>query len=254
MPATFPSHAAAVVPLWLWRPRWFDLTALVIGSTTPDLAYVVVGLDRILRTHQPAALLWWCVPVGVVATLLTRWSVAGAAAHLPGLGPLALRDYGVLGRVRPPWLVTVGSVLIGAVSHQFWDRFSHAYTPFAVAHRIGPLGEPWWQWVQWSSTVLGALAVLGMLVHVGRRRLLVRVYGEAPAEAVRPRLFWTVTATVLVPGVAATLPWLWDPTGTIVRWMVLLALAPMAGAAAVRLAGPRSDPDHTVRTGERARL
>ena len=36
MPATFPSHAAAVLPLKLWRPRWFDGVALVVGSMAPD--------------------------------------------------------------------------------------------------------------------------------------------------------------------------------------------------------------------------
>jgi hypothetical protein len=36
MPLTFPSHAAAVVPLKLWRRRWFDGVALVIGSAAPN--------------------------------------------------------------------------------------------------------------------------------------------------------------------------------------------------------------------------
>jgi hypothetical protein len=52
-----------------------------------------------------------------------------------------------------------------------------------------------------------------MLVHIGRRRLIARVYGEAPVVAVRPRLFWAVTAAVLVAVVVATPPWLWDRPG-----------------------------------------
>ena len=41
MPLTFPSHAAAVLPLKLWRPVRLDGVALVIGSTTPDLPYAL---------------------------------------------------------------------------------------------------------------------------------------------------------------------------------------------------------------------
>ncbi|WP_367319789.1 DUF4184 family protein [Streptomyces sp. HUAS ZL42] len=41
MPLTFPSHAAAVMPLKIRRPHWFDGVALVVGSTVPDLPYAV---------------------------------------------------------------------------------------------------------------------------------------------------------------------------------------------------------------------
>ncbi|MFF5265545.1 DUF4184 family protein [Actinomadura viridis] len=41
VPLTFPSHAAAVMPLKFWRPRWFDGVALVVGSTAPDLPFAV---------------------------------------------------------------------------------------------------------------------------------------------------------------------------------------------------------------------
>jgi hypothetical protein len=31
VPMTFPTHPVAVLPLKLWRPRWFDGVALVLG-------------------------------------------------------------------------------------------------------------------------------------------------------------------------------------------------------------------------------
>jgi hypothetical protein len=258
LPATFPSHAAAVVPLWLRWPRRFDLVALVVGSTTPDLAYVVPGLHRLLRTHEPVGLLWWCLPAGIVTTLLVRWSLAGVTAHLPRFGALALRDYGVLGRVRPRWSITVTSVLVGAVSHLTWDSFVHddmiGARLFPVLLQPGPLaGQPWWQLLHYVSTAVGLAGVVALMVHIGRQGVLRRLHGEAPAVPVRLRLFWAVTVAVLVPGFAATLYWWSDPTGTIVRWLVLLALAPMAGALAVRLTARESDPGHTGDAGERIR-
>ena len=131
MPATFPSHAAAVVPLWL---RW-----------------------------RAAGLLWWCLPVWLAATVLGRSSLIRVAAHLPGLGVLKLRDHGVLGVVRPPWPVTLTSVPLGAVGHVVSDSFAHGNMPMVglitPLQRTGPLGEPWWQWLHWTSTVVGAVAV-----------------------------------------------------------------------------------------------
>ena len=109
----------------------------------------------------------------------------------------------MLGVVRPPWPVTLTSVLLGAVGHVVSDSFAHGNMPMVglitPLQRTGPLGEPWWQWLHWTSTVVGAVAV-----------------------------------AVITPGVVA-----------IIRLMVLLALALVAGAAAVRLAeGPRRlDPD-----------
>lgn len=43
MPMTVPTHPAAVVALKLWRPRWFDGVALVLGAAAPDLAYALDG-------------------------------------------------------------------------------------------------------------------------------------------------------------------------------------------------------------------
>src|SRR5436305_1376565 len=40
MPFTFPSHAAAAIPLHRLAPRWLHPAALVVGTCAPDLAYV----------------------------------------------------------------------------------------------------------------------------------------------------------------------------------------------------------------------
>ena len=107
MPATFPSHPAAVLPLKLWRPRWFDGVALVVGAGAPDAAYPVVGLVSLPETHTWFGLLWFSLPVAYVGCLIIRGLAPVVAAHLPDFGALHLRDYGVLGLVRHRWYVTV---------------------------------------------------------------------------------------------------------------------------------------------------
>ncbi len=76
MPLTFPSHAAAVLPLKHWRPRWFDGVALVIGSACPDLAYALdgSGLPVFPLSHQWHGVVLFCLPVTLMLCPLTRWA------------------------------------------------------------------------------------------------------------------------------------------------------------------------------------
>lgn len=238
MPLTFPSHAALPLPLKLWRPRWFDGVALVVGAAAPDLAYALdgSGLPVFPLSHQPAGLILFCLPVTLLCAALVRWAAPTVAVHLPSrpVG-LALRDYGVLGVCRPAVAVSAGSAVLAAASHQLWDRLTQDAPVFDVA-----------------STVLGALAAFVLAVHLGRRRLLRTWHGEPPAVPARPGLFWSVAAAVTTAGVlvASQLPGAFLPHTTGVRLIGALALGLLAGAGATillgRSAGITPPDDHEV--------
>jgi hypothetical protein len=189
VPMTFPSHPLAVLPLKLWRPRWFDGVALVLGSAAPDLAYLVdgSGLPVWPFSHQPAGLVVFCLPLTLAGCRLVRRAAPVVAAHLPAGGPFALRDYGALGRSRPAWWITVLSALLGAASHLVLDGLE----------ALVPAAEN-------PGHVAGALVMLVLAAVIGRRRLVRRWHGEAPAYERRPALFWSVTALVALPGIAVT--------------------------------------------------
>jgi hypothetical protein len=188
VPLTFPTHPAAVLPLKLWRPRWFDEIALVIGATAPDLAYALdgSGLPVWPLSHQLPGLVVWCLPVTLAATGLIRRVAPVVAAHLPAGGPFALTDYGALGRFRPGWRVAVTSALLGAASHLALDRLE----------AVAPMSE-------YVMHVLGAAGMLAVVVAIGRGRLLRRWHGDPPPVRRRPALFWTVAAAVTVGAVVA---------------------------------------------------
>jgi hypothetical protein len=103
VPATFPSHAGGILTLKVFWPRWIDGVALVVGAAMPDLAYVA-GCCSPPQTYGHS---WWGTIVAVPFTLavgwLIRWAAPVVATHVPPLGSLALRDYGVLG-----WSTTGG--------------------------------------------------------------------------------------------------------------------------------------------------
>jgi Domain of unknown function (DUF4184) len=223
VPLTFPSHPAAVIPLKLWRPRWFDGVALVVGSMAPDFAYVLdgSGLPVWPFSHQLAGLVGWCLPIALVGAWAVRRAAPVIAAHLPSGGWLALRDYGSLGVSRHRRWITVSSALVGAASHLALDWFEI---------RVPAAELP--------MHVLGAVGLLFLAAYIGRRRLLHRWYGDPPARRPRPGLFWPVAAAVALPAVAITpfLPGAFLAHTTGARMLCAIAGGLLAASAVVALA------------------
>jgi hypothetical protein len=245
VPLTFPSHAAAVLPVKLWRPRAFDGIALVVGSTSPDLIYPFAAIIWYPEVHSLPGLFWWCLP----ATLLLSWVIRRAsprvAAHLPPGGPFALPGYGALGLVRHRWYVTLGSAFLGAASHLVWDGFTHSPETSGWGAILLPFleveaatGLPWFRLLQHGSTILGAVAVVALAARIGRRRLIERWHGPAPAVARRPLLFWGTATAVLIcyPLSWPFLTHLYQPHVQGARVLCFLGLALLAGAAATAAA------------------
>ena len=189
MPMTFPTHPAAVVGLKLWRPRWFDGVALVLGAMAPDLAYALdgSGLPVWPFSHQLAGLVGWSLPVAFAATWMVRWAAPVVATHLMPAGPLALRDYGAIRLTRHRWWITTYSALVGAASHVVLDRLEARFSPLAG-----------------TLDVAGVALMVVFMVHIGRRRLLRCWHGDPPALPRRPGLFWSAAGAVTVPAAAVT--------------------------------------------------
>lgn len=235
MPLTFPSHAAAVLPLKMKRPHWFDGVALVAGSTAPDLPYAL-GIPLVTYGHTWAGLVLWGVPVSVVAAVLVRRAAPVVAAHLPGWW----REYGVLGQVRHRWYVTVLSAWIGAVSHRLWDDVTHdglagTSLGFAVLGRPLLPGLPWWVALHIASTLVGLAGWTWATVRIGRRGLLRRWHGTPPTVTVRPALFWATAALAAALGALASalLPDGRVPVVFFERSLCVAAFAPMTAALVV---------------------
>lgn len=252
MPLTFPSHLAPVLPLKLWRPRWFDGVALSTGAVAPDVGYLFTGtvLAPDLRTHTLGGLLWWCLPVALAYAWIVRRVIAGIAVHLPGQRLFGWPDHAALAGVRHPWQVTVCSALIGAFSHVAWDRVTHSDRwprLLGIADFHALTGLYWWQLSDVTGTLGGGLLVAALAVRAARRHEIFEGV-PPPGPPARPGVFWAVALAVtglgalLLPGLpAATVP---APAG--VRLLHLAAVALIAGAAAAGSLAP--PPPEAVRS------
>lgn len=245
VPLTFPSHALAVLPLKIRWPRRLDGVGLVVGSAVPDAAYPVAGFFSMPDPHAVPALLWWCLPVGIVATAVIRWGAPTIAAHLPRLGGFDLPAYGVLGAVRYRWYVTAYSILIGALTHIIWDGFTHdpagghgwAVARLPVLLHPSPLGHPWWYVLQQTSTLGGAVLAIGLFYYIGHRGLLRIWHGDPPVIQRAPKRFW-LTAAFFAAATLSLIPLMplaFQPFVLGVRLLYIVAFSLLAGAASTKL-------------------
>ncbi len=219
IPLTIPAHQAPVLPLKLWRPQWFDATALCIGSALPDLLYPFAG-DR---GHSFPALVV-LVPLTVLTAAVLRWRAAPTVfAQFPDLYQLRLRSYSVISRRRPRLAISVVSALIGVLSHIVIDAFTHSSR---WGSRWAGFDAVWMQLpmrgdlsiartLQYLGHTVGSVVGLLLFLYIGRNRLLEQWYGSEavlaarrfrPCAAVRLG-FWSVSAltTVAVVFLAAPL-------------------------------------------------
>jgi hypothetical protein len=178
MPFT-TAHPAIVLPLKQWFPRWFSLTGLMAGAMTPDLVYFL-ALRTVFRglSHSWLGLLLVSLPLGVIFSFVFhRFFKYPFIRHLPSpldkfLSGLAQSDWKVAG-VRA-WVILVISVLVGALSHFFWDAFTHPTGQIAsrwplLQQEVTLLGQSRLvcRILQHASTVAGTLMIVLYAVKGG---------------------------------------------------------------------------------------
>jgi hypothetical protein len=123
----FPlAHPAAILPFRRWSGTWIDFTALVTGAVTPDLSYCFLtdpgqyGVGGF--AHSLRGCFGFSLPVGWMLTLLF-YAVGGPLVERL---PKPHRELLLPGCRKLPrlWHAIPLSVLVGALTHIFWDSFT----------------------------------------------------------------------------------------------------------------------------------
>ena len=202
MPLTFPSHAAAVIPLQRWVPP-LDATALVLGSMAPDASYLVEIFP--VSAHSLRGLFLFCLPAaGVLYFAYQLWFVGPLRRSAPNVRHVQLSQWvGQQGlpRTARAWGWVCLSLFLGTLTHLLWDGLTHTqqwpanvlYANIKVAlgsRRVWSLPHL----LQHLSTVLGTVFVVGWMWHRSRRM--------PRAQTVPSGDFWRlVTPTLLLVAV-----------------------------------------------------
>jgi len=170
------SHIAAVIPGYRVLSRARVFTAAVIGSMVPDFRLLMPNDLVRWQTHSFGALFTFCLPVGLIAYALTLSLIKPATlAVLPNRAYARVMDDDrrtPITAARHALLVVI-ALLLGALTHLFWDDFTHedarGVRMFPVLADYGPelKGHPVhiYRWLQYYSSIAG-LAVLLIAVII----------------------------------------------------------------------------------------
>ncbi len=170
MPFTF-SHPAIILPLSYLPKRWISLTALVVGSMTPDFEYFLRMKVQSIYSHTITGIFWFDLPLGIIITFVFHTMVRNALfLNLPKqikTRLLAYQTFDWTNYFRYNWFVVIISLLIGIASHLFWDSFTHNHGYFveiipSLKNKVNlfNLQIPIFKILQHSSSLVGGLLII----------------------------------------------------------------------------------------------
>ncbi len=169
MPFTF-SHPAVVLPLAKLTKNWLSLTGLIAGSIAPDFEYFFRMRMYSGISHRLEGLILFDLPTGVVITFvfhnLIRNSLFDNSPALVRRRVEIFKDFNWNRYFVDHWFAVIISILIGSMSHLFWDSFTHNHAYFvekyeALRGEVVILGIHTYRYrvVQHISTLVGGAAV-----------------------------------------------------------------------------------------------
>lgn len=179
MPFTF-AHPAAVLPLGIRKNKYFDLTALILGSMAPDFEYFIHFIPYQLYGHTIFGQVFYNLPLVLVISFIYHYVLKESIIiNLPN--PYC-RYYHYL--IKNKWkiksfksfIVFIYSALIGMFTHLLWDSFTHRGAYFVtriddLTNDINILNHsiPIYKILQHLSTMVGLLIILIFLIRIQDR-------------------------------------------------------------------------------------
>lgn len=169
MPFTF-SHPAIVLPLTYLPNKWYSLTGLIIGSLTPDFEYFIRMRIQSDYSHTGLGVFRFDLPLGILLAFIFHNIVRDQLFdNLPvflksRVSVFKQFDWNLY--FKKNWFIVMVSIIIGAVSHIFWDSFTHDHGYFVqVIPSLTNTLEVWGRQVpilkilQHSSTLIGGFII-----------------------------------------------------------------------------------------------
>lgn len=171
MPFTF-SHPALVLPFLRLRSASVSMSALVIGSITPDFEYFIKMKLSGRFSHSLQGIFLLDLPIAIVICILFHQVVKRSLIdNLPKFmfGRLfSLRNFGLLPYLTQHYFAFILCLVTGITSHILWDSFTHSNSYFvnnieilSAPVLVDGLPEfPLYRFLQHGSTLIGACCIL----------------------------------------------------------------------------------------------
>lgn len=181
MPFTL-SHPAVTLPLRKYLP----LSALVVGSMSPDFEYLLrlTGVSRF--SHTLPAVFYFCLPVSLLLLWLFHSLIKRPAIEL--LPAYFKERFETRSLIFSFWpvprlLLIMTAIVIGALTHVWWDSFTHEYGyvverwPLLQRNIVLYAGHELkvFKLLQYGSSVIGLLLLLLSFIHWLRHAPVVKV-------------------------------------------------------------------------------
>ncbi len=128
MPFTF-SHPAIILPFALFPKDKISMTGLVIGSLSPDFEYFIRMKIQSDYSHNLVGLFLFDLPMSILLAFIFHNIVRNTLyENLPKFIKSKLIRFMQFNWNQyfiKNYFAVIISILIGAVSHIFWDSFTH---------------------------------------------------------------------------------------------------------------------------------
>jgi len=170
MPFTF-AHPAIVLPFGKIQAFPVSMSALVIGSVTPDFEYFIRMKLTGRYGHSLEGMLLMDLPLGIAIYLVFHLLVKGPLIDNLTLyfksRLVELKEFDSLKYIAAYYHVWIFCLLVGIGGHILWDSFTHSNEYFVnqfVILKISlsffdVINMPLYRWLQHASTVIGLIAI-----------------------------------------------------------------------------------------------
>lgn len=170
MPFTF-SHPAIILPLRCFPKTWFAISALIIGSLTPDFEYFIRMKVKSDYSHTISGIFWFDLPLAILLLFIFHNIIQNSLfQNLPLFMQnriLIFNDFNWNTYFKKNWSIVLISAVIGISSHILWDSFTHNHGYFVdkitfLRKTLSVFGIeiPVWKITQHGSSLIGAIVII----------------------------------------------------------------------------------------------
>ena len=194
MPFTF-AHPAIVLPIEKKWSRYFNLTALVLGSMSPDFEYFVKLKIENKIGHSLLGFITFNLPLVIILAFIFHYVIKNTLIlHLPSKAIELIKQeelqkptHKVKSVLR--LIIFIYSPILGMFSHTLWDSFTHENGFFvsiipALNYKIFIF--PVYKLLQHGSTIVG-LSIIFIFLYNQRSK---EHYNKKTISLKRKVLYW----------------------------------------------------------------